>query len=215
MSTGRSAKGRAASCQSARPANRRRFPPCRRPAVWLNSAWRRAARERVPVIPRAGFRQHPREAIELASTQRGRSRRRARGHPPLITTSRGRRGLYAHFRAVAEAIGVPVIIYKHPAALGRRHGRGDDGRALPRLPNVVGVKDATANLARVSLQRHAMGPRTSSRFPARSRPRWEPGRMAGIATCPSARQRGAKALLGFQEACSTEVTAPHSSTRTG
>jgi 4-hydroxy-tetrahydrodipicolinate synthase len=66
-------------------------------------------------------------------------------------------GMYAHFKAINDAIGIPVIIYNIP-------GRSvidmsvDTMARLFELKNIVGVKDATANLARVSQQRHAMGP---------------------------------------------------------
>lgn len=66
-------------------------------------------------------------------------------------------GLYAHFKAVADAIGLPIVIYNIP-------GRSvvdmsvDTMARLYELKNIVGVKDATANVARVSLQRAKMGP---------------------------------------------------------
>lgn len=66
-------------------------------------------------------------------------------------------GLYAHFKAINDAIGIPIIIYNIP-------GRSvvdmsvETMTRLFALPNIVGVKDATANLARVSQQRAAMGP---------------------------------------------------------
>jgi 4-hydroxy-tetrahydrodipicolinate synthase len=66
-------------------------------------------------------------------------------------------GLYAHFKAINDAIGIPIIIYNIP-------GRSvidmsvDTMARLYELKNIVGVKDATANIARVSQQRWAMGP---------------------------------------------------------
>ena len=65
-------------------------------------------------------------------------------------------GMYAHFKAVNDAIGIPIIIYNIP-------GRSvvdmsvDTMKRLFELKNIVGVKDATARLDRVSLQRQAMG----------------------------------------------------------
>ena len=65
-------------------------------------------------------------------------------------------GLYAHFRAIAEAVGLPIIIYNIP-------GRSvvdmtvDTMARLYELKTIVGVKDATASMARVSAQRAAMG----------------------------------------------------------
>ena len=65
-------------------------------------------------------------------------------------------GMYAHFKAVADASDLPLFIYNIP-------GRSiidmsvETMARLAEIPNVVGVKDATADLARVSLQRRAMG----------------------------------------------------------
>lgn len=66
-------------------------------------------------------------------------------------------GLYQHFKAINDAIGIPIIIYNIP-------GRSvidmsvETMARLYELKNIVGVKDATANMARASLQRQAMGP---------------------------------------------------------
>jgi 4-hydroxy-tetrahydrodipicolinate synthase len=66
-------------------------------------------------------------------------------------------GLYRHYKAINDATGLPIIIYNIP-------GRSvvdmsvDTMARLYELKNIVGVKDATANVARVSLQRQAMGP---------------------------------------------------------
>lgn len=66
-------------------------------------------------------------------------------------------GLYAHFRAIAESIGLPLIIYNIP-------GRSvvdmtvDTMARLYEVRNIVGVKDATANVVRASQQRAKLGP---------------------------------------------------------
>jgi 4-hydroxy-tetrahydrodipicolinate synthase len=66
-------------------------------------------------------------------------------------------GLYQHFKAINDAVGIPIVIYNIP-------GRSvidmsvETMTRLYELKNIVGVKDATANIARVSLQRQAMGP---------------------------------------------------------
>lgn len=65
-------------------------------------------------------------------------------------------GMYDHFRAVAEASDLPLFIYNIP-------GRSivdmsvDTMARLAEIPNVIGVKDATADLTRVSLQRQEIG----------------------------------------------------------
>jgi 4-hydroxy-tetrahydrodipicolinate synthase len=65
-------------------------------------------------------------------------------------------GLYRHFAAIDEAVAIPIVIYNIP-------GRSvvdmtvETMTRLFELPNIVGVKDATANMARASQQRVAMG----------------------------------------------------------
>ena len=65
-------------------------------------------------------------------------------------------GLYQHYKAINECADIPIIIYNIP-------GRSvvdisvETMARLNALPNIVGVKDATADLARVSQQRAAMG----------------------------------------------------------
>jgi 4-hydroxy-tetrahydrodipicolinate synthase len=65
-------------------------------------------------------------------------------------------GLYLHFKAVNDCADIPILIYNIP-------GRSvvdmsvETMARLAKLPNIVGVKDATANMARVSQQRAAIG----------------------------------------------------------
>jgi 4-hydroxy-tetrahydrodipicolinate synthase len=65
-------------------------------------------------------------------------------------------GLYQHYKTINDAVGIPIIIYNIP-------GRSvidmsvETMTRLFELENIAGVKDATANLARVSQQRAAMG----------------------------------------------------------
>src|SRR3954471_23979944 len=66
-------------------------------------------------------------------------------------------GMYRHFKAINDAIGIPIIIYNIPPR-SVIDMSVDTMKRLFELKNIAGVKDATANLARVSQQRHAMGP---------------------------------------------------------
>ena len=66
-------------------------------------------------------------------------------------------GLYQHFKAIDDAVGIPIVIYNIPARSVIDMSVETMAR-LFELKNIVGVKDATANVARVSLQRQAMGP---------------------------------------------------------
>jgi 4-hydroxy-tetrahydrodipicolinate synthase len=66
-------------------------------------------------------------------------------------------GLYQHFKAIDEAIGIPIIIYNIPPR-SVIDMSVETMKRLWELKNIAGVKDATANVVRVSQQRAAMGP---------------------------------------------------------
>lgn len=66
-------------------------------------------------------------------------------------------GLFDHFKAVAQASDLPLFIYNIPGRSIVNMSVETMGR-LAEIPNVVGVKDATADLARASLQRTKIGP---------------------------------------------------------
>jgi 4-hydroxy-tetrahydrodipicolinate synthase len=113
------------------------------------------ARGRVPVIAGAGSNS-TREAIELAQHAE-----KAGADAVLVVTpyynKPTQEGLYQHFKAISDAIGIPIIIYNIP-------GRSvidmsvDTMKRLYELKNIAGVKDATANMVRVSQQREVLGP---------------------------------------------------------
>jgi 4-hydroxy-tetrahydrodipicolinate synthase len=65
-------------------------------------------------------------------------------------------GLAAHFRAAAESSDLPIIVYNVPSRTVADISVETLGE-VSRLPTVVGVKDATGNLGRVSAQRLACG----------------------------------------------------------
>ena len=65
-------------------------------------------------------------------------------------------GLYAHFAALNEAVQLPVILYNVPSRTSCDLANETVAR-LSRLPNIVGIKDATADLARASLMRLSCG----------------------------------------------------------
>jgi 4-hydroxy-tetrahydrodipicolinate synthase len=110
---------------------------------------------RVPVIAGSGSNSTA-EAIELS-----RHAEEAGADAVLIVTpyynKPTQEGLYQHYKAINDAIGIPIIIYNIP-------GRSivdmsvETMARLFELKNIAGVKDATANMTRVSQQRAAMGP---------------------------------------------------------
>lgn len=56
-------------------------------------------------------------------------------------------GLYAHFKAIAEADPLPLILYNVPSRTVADLSN-DTALRLANIPNIVGIKDATADLAR-------------------------------------------------------------------
>jgi len=112
------------------------------------------AKGRVPVIAGAGSNS-TREAIELAQHAE-----RAGADAVLVVTpyynKPTQEGLYQHFKAINDAIGIPIFIYNIP-------GRSvidmsvDTMARLYELKNIAGVKDATASMVRVSQQRAVLG----------------------------------------------------------
>ncbi len=113
-----------------------------------------AAAGRVPVIAGTGSNSTA-EAVELT-----RHAKSAGANGVLVVTpyynKPTQEGLYLHFKAINDCADIPIVIYNIP-------GRSvvdmsvDTMARLFKLKNIVGVKDATANMARVSQQRAALG----------------------------------------------------------
>jgi 4-hydroxy-tetrahydrodipicolinate synthase len=113
------------------------------------------ARGRVPVIAGAGSNS-TREAVELAKHAEQAGADAVLSVTPYYNKPT-QDGLYHHFKAVNDAIGIPIFIYNIPPRSVIDMSVATMSR-LFELKNIAGVKDATANLGRVSQQRHAMGP---------------------------------------------------------
>jgi 4-hydroxy-tetrahydrodipicolinate synthase len=113
------------------------------------------AKGRVPVVAGSGSNSTE-EAIDLS-----RHAEQAGADAVLVVTpyynKPTQEGLYQHFKAIDEAIGIPILIYNIP-------GRSvidmsvDTMKRLFELKNIAGVKDATANMVRISQQRAEIGP---------------------------------------------------------
>jgi 4-hydroxy-tetrahydrodipicolinate synthase len=113
------------------------------------------ARGRVPVVAGAGSN-NTTEAVDLA-----RHAEKSGADAILVVTpyynKPTQEGLYRHFKAVNDAVGIPIIIYNIPPR-SVVDMSVETMKRLYELKNIAGVKDATGNVARVSLQRQAMGP---------------------------------------------------------
>lgn len=114
----------------------------------------RTARGRVPVIAGAGSNSTA-EAIELV-----RHAKQVGADAALVVTPYYNRpsqeGLYAHYAAINEAVQLPVLVYNVPARTSVDISNATLLR-LSKLPNIVGIKDATGDLGRASLQRVECG----------------------------------------------------------
>lgn len=58
-------------------------------------------------------------------------------------------GLYQHFKAIAEAVDIPHILYNVPSRTVADISN-DTALRLAEIPNIVGIKDATGNIGRGS-----------------------------------------------------------------
>jgi 4-hydroxy-tetrahydrodipicolinate synthase len=113
-----------------------------------------AAAGRVPVIAGAGSNSTE-EAISLT-----RHAKKAGAVAALVVTPYYNKptqaGLYAHYRAIHDAVDLPIVIYNIP-------GRSvvdmtpETMARLAKLPNIVGVKDSSADIVRPLLTHAASG----------------------------------------------------------
>jgi 4-hydroxy-tetrahydrodipicolinate synthase len=113
------------------------------------------AKGRVPVVAGAGSNS-TKEAIELAQHAE-----KAGADAVLVVTpyynKPTQEGMYQHYKAINDAIGIPIIIYNIPPR-SVVDMSVDTMKRLFELKNIAGVKDATASMPRVSQQRAALGP---------------------------------------------------------
>ncbi|HUO45088.1 MAG TPA: 4-hydroxy-tetrahydrodipicolinate synthase [Burkholderiales bacterium] len=104
-------------------------------------------RRRVPVIAGTGANS-TREAIELAAYAKQIGADISLSVVPYYNKP-GQEGLYRHFRAIAEAVDIPHILYNVPGrTVADLHN--ETVLRLAEISNVVGIKDATGDLARGS-----------------------------------------------------------------
>jgi len=114
-----------------------------------------ASAGRVPVIAGAGSN-NTAEAIELA-----RHAEEAGANALLVVTpyynKPNQEGLFQHFKAVDDAVGLPIFIYNIPGRSVIDMAPETMARLFKECRNIAGVKDATASMTKVSLQREACG----------------------------------------------------------
>ncbi len=113
-----------------------------------------AAAGRVPVIAGAGSNSTA-EAVELT-----RHAKKAGADAALVVTpyynKPNQEGLYRHYQTIHDAADLPIIIYNIPSRCVVDMTVGTMAR-LAKLPNIVGVKDATQDLSRPIQTRAELG----------------------------------------------------------
>lgn len=100
---------------------------------------------RIPVMAGTGANS-TQEAIELTRYAQKAGAQSTLGVTPYYNKP-GQDGLYRHFRAVAEAVDIPVVLYNVPGRTGTDLHNATTLR-LAEIPNICGIKDATGNLER-------------------------------------------------------------------
>lgn len=107
----------------------------------------RVARGRIPILAGTGC-MTTEETIQLTAQARECA---ASGvlivTPPYLKPSQ--EALYEHYKAVHEAVEIPILLYNNPGRTGGILTNETISR-LARLPRIVGVKDSTGDLSRVT-----------------------------------------------------------------
>lgn len=106
-----------------------------------------AAAGRVPVIAGTGANS-TREAVELTACAKAAGAAAGLSVVPYYNKPT-QEGLYRHFKMIAEAVDLPLILYNVP---GRTVAdlANDTALRLAQVPGVIGLKDATGNMERAS-----------------------------------------------------------------
>ena len=114
-----------------------------------------ASNKKVPVIAGTGSNSTA-EAIEL--TQHA---KKAGADAALIVTpyynKPTQEGLYQHYKAIAEAVDLPIIVYNIPPRCVIDITPETMAR-IAKLPNIIGVKEATGDVNRFVKHRRLIGP---------------------------------------------------------
>ncbi len=113
------------------------------------------AKGKVPVIAGAGSN-NTAEAIEYAAHAK-----KAGADAALIVcpyyNKPTQEGLYQHYKAISEAVDIPIFVYNVPGRTVVAMSVETLARLSKDCQNIIGTKDATADMTRPSLQRLASG----------------------------------------------------------
>jgi len=113
-----------------------------------------AAAGRVPVIAGAGSNE---TTVSIAYAQKAKD---VGADAALVVTpyynKPSQEGIYQHFKAISEAVDIPIVVYNIPGRSVVDITNDTMGR-LSKLPTVIGCKDATGDLTRVAGLRERCG----------------------------------------------------------
>jgi 4-hydroxy-tetrahydrodipicolinate synthase len=112
---------------------------------------------RVPVIAGAGSNNSTQASVELARSAE------LAGAQALLCTAPyclepTQAGLIAHFQAIHDAVGIPIILHDGPPRIARPLADATIER-LAELPRIVGLKDATGDIERMARLRWRLADR--------------------------------------------------------
>lgn len=106
-----------------------------------------AANGRVPIIAGAGSNE---TTVSIAYAQKAKD---VGADAALVVAPYYNRpsqeGIYQHFKAISEAVDIPIVVYNVPSRSVVDITNDTMGR-LAKLPTVIGCKDATGDISRVS-----------------------------------------------------------------
>lgn len=113
------------------------------------------AKGRVPIIAGCGSND---TQVAIRNTQEAKAAGADAGLlvPPYYNRP-NQEGIYQHFKAIAEACDLPLVLYNVPARTVTDIQPETVARIVADIPSVVGIKDATGDLARVSRHRASSG----------------------------------------------------------
>jgi 4-hydroxy-tetrahydrodipicolinate synthase len=108
---------------------------------------------RIPVVAGTGANSTA-EAVELASFA---AKAGVQAHLSVVPyyNKPTQEGLYRHFRTIAEKVALPLILYNVPGRTVADLGT-ETALRLAEIPNIAGLKDATADMGRASELLHAL-----------------------------------------------------------
>jgi 4-hydroxy-tetrahydrodipicolinate synthase len=112
------------------------------------------ANGRLPIIAGTGANSTT-EAIELSQCAKAAGAKASLSVTPYYNKPT-QEGLYQHFKAIAEVVDLPIILYNVPGRTGCDLQPATVER-LSKINNIIGLKDATGDLARVRDHRRRCG----------------------------------------------------------